>query len=663
MTYSSVAEMLAGKAVREREYLAAAAAAAETWFDGQGNWVLNRTPLVNRERLWICFALYAGTEAQQRLADAVVLGTEVEEYEGKRFNIFASNIAPVLYLLHGERMSHEARHALLDLTDEGHGDFPGDRQSDYQFHGYNDNMPAKGTMSLILGGEVLKDKQALAHGRFQLRQLQEQLYRSGTNSEYNSPTYSALTLHAMAEIAEHARSESDRVVARAIERRLWADLACHWHPASHQQAGPHSRAYTADAVGHLTCVRSLVWTVLGEQVTGMSPMALFDPPAWPVFHHCGNIPFNIAQMCWFVAGHYHLDEDLAALFVEKPCPFQAVATAEYGDTAEMPSRRTVCTTYMTPDYSLGTSSSGYGDNGQPNAFFITYSREGQAPVGGTVHLRYTINDETPGMRGEDGDWRGEADLVRNRAHYVTLQQGPSALVSCHPAQALSELEVSRLSLMTIFTEHLGEVEEVRVGERDCSSWEGEFSPRQWFGVRAGRCLLALRPLAYSAIGLEAKARLEAYPRYKAITIDNYRGKGRRFPTGDLLQIFNGFAAEVASVEEFPSLAEFLAVLQGASFEDYAMFHTRRLWYLRPAIPGREAVELATSYTVHDCSMRFRTVNGREYEGPPWEATGLPEEAVSVMPGGWKPRKLGLPWESLEVFWYPGNPWGINERGR
>jgi hypothetical protein len=663
MTSPSLTALLAGKAQREEQYFQAAAAAAETWFDEQGNWVLNHTPLANRERLWVCFALYAGTEVQCRRADAVVLGTEVQEYEGRRFDIFASNIAPILYLQHQARMSHEARHALLDLTAEGHGDFPGDRQADFQFHGYNDNMPAKGTMSLILGGEILKSQVALAHGNFQLRQLQEQLYRNGLTAEYNSPTYSALTLHALAEIAEFSTVEHDREIARALERRLWADLACHWHPTSHQQAGPHSRAYTADSVGLFTCVRSVVWAVLGEAASGLSPLALFDPPKNLMYHHCGNIPFNIAQMCWFVAGHYHLDEDLAALFLDKPCPFTLTATAECGDAREMPSRQTVCTTYMTPAYSLGTSSTGWLDNSQPSAFFVTFPRDGQEPVGSTVDLRYTSNEEVPGLLADDGEWRGEADLVHNRAHYVTLQDGPSALVSCHPAGALAEMEVSRLSLMTIFAEHLGEVEEVRVGERAYASWEGEFGPRQWFGVRAGRCLLALRPLAYSAVGLEARVRLESYPRYKAITIDNYRGEPRQFPAADLLHIFNGFAAEVASVDEFPSLGDFLAALQEASFEDYAMFHTRRLRYFRPELPGRPAVELATSYTVRDCSPRYRTINGREFAGPPWQATGLPEESVSVMPTGWHPRKAGIPWDSLEVYWYPGNPWGINEKGR
>lgn len=663
MTLDSVNSLLAAQPQREAEYMQAAAAAASSWFGDDGAWILDHTPLHSRERLWICFALYAGTEAQRRLADAVVLATEVEAFDGHRFNIFTSNIAPILICKHGERMSPEARQALLDLTAEGHSAFPGDRQADYQFHGYNDNMPAKGTMSLIVGGQLVQSETALSHGRWQLRQFQEQLYRGGLNAEYNSPTYSALTLHAMAEIAEFAESPADREIARLLERRLWADLACHWHPTSHQQAGPHSRAYTTDVIGHLSCVRSLVWTVLGEAASGLSPMVLFDPPQNLVFHHSRNIPFNIAQMAWFVAGHYHLDPKIAAIFLEKPNPFQITATAEYGDSGEMPSRRAVCKTYMTPDYSLGTASTGYGDNGHPDAFFVTFPREGQEPVGSTVHLRYTINDEVPGARTRDGEWTGETDLVRNRAHYVAIQHGPTALVCCHPATVLAETELSRLSLMTIFSTHLGEVEELRVGEQEMSEWAGEFDPKQWIGVRAGRCLLALRPLAYSAIGLPARVRLETFPNYRVISLDNYRGEPRRFSSNELLNLFNGFVAEVAGVAEYGSLAEFMGLLQKATFEDYAMFRTRRLRYLRRAIPGRETVELATCYTLRDCSPRFMTVNGREVEHIVWEATGLPEEAVSVMPQGWEPRRPGIPWDSLEVFWYPNNPWAINENGR
>ncbi|HEY3397729.1 MAG TPA: hypothetical protein VGM19_08725 [Armatimonadota bacterium] len=659
---SDLAALRAGQAERVRQYLQAAADRAESWFNEKGEWVIDEAPLFSRERLWVSFALYAGTESQQRLADAVVLGTEVEEYDGFRFNIFDSNIAPILYIQHHERMSHEAKHALLDLTAEGHNAFPGDRQADYQFHGYNDNMPAKGTMSLILGGELVQSSVAVAHGRWQLRQFQEELYRDGVGAEYNSPTYSALTVHAMAEIAEYADSPRDREVARLLERRLWADLACHWHPSSHQQAGPHSRSYTVDTIGHLSCVRSLIWTVLGDEATGLSPMALFDPPAWLVTHHCGNLTFNIAQMCWFVAGHYHLDDDLARLFVEKPNPFQIVATTEHGDTGEMPCRQAVTTTYMTEDYSLGTSSTGYGNGGQPSAFFVTYPRAGQEPVGSTIHCRYTLNEQMPGICGEDRGWQDE-DFVPNHAHYVTLQQGPTALVSAHVA-ALGEIPISRLSQMVAWGTHLAPVEELRVGSEAIGDWAGEYSPKQWFGVRAGRCLLALRPLAFSLSGLPVTVRLESLPHYQVLTIDNYRGPERQFSPAELLGTFNGFAAEVAGVDEYGSLEEFLGYLQeAASFEDYALFNTRRPRYLRSAIPGREAVDLATCYTVHDCSARYATINGRQLAQTVWAATGLPEEAVSVMPGGYQPRPTGIPWESLEILWDRTVPWGINESGK
>lgn len=664
MHSDEVRELLAGRHDRAQQYFQAAAEAAETWYNDQGEWVLDEWPSRGRDRLWLSFALYSGNEKQQRLADAVVLGAEVEAFEdGHHFNIFQSNIAPIVYADFHDRMSVEAAEYLLALTTEGHHNFPGDRQCDYQFHGYNDNMPADGTMSLIIGGELVEDEEAVAHGRWQLRQFQEQLHRGGLIAEYNSPTYVPLTLHAMAAIAELASSEEDRETARLIERRIWADLACHWHPESKQLAGPHSRAYTTDVVGHLYNVRSVAWLMFGDQVAGLSPMSLFDPPENIVYHHCGNMPFNISQMCWFIAGHYHLETDIAQLFVEKRYPFELKATSEQGDSQEMPSRRTLCTTYLTKDYALGTSTVGYGSNGQADNFYVTFPREGQEPVGSTVYCRYHINDDYPGMPENDGHWVGEANHVPNHSNSFCLQDGPTCLYSAHPYLALADQKITRLRMLIIFPTHLGEVEQIQIGDRPVTDWEGEYDLRQWVGVRAGRCLLGFRPLAYSAVDLEPRLLLESYPNYRAITIENYCGKPRSFSEEELRNIFNGFVAEVASVGDYASLADFLEQLKPAELEDYAMFRTRRLRYVRPARPGAEATELATSYTVRVCSPRFATINGQEIQLTPWQATGLSAEEVSVMPGPYQPQPSGLPWESLEVYWYPEDRWAINESGQ
>jgi len=402
-----IAELMAGQDERRSRYLSAAASAAQNWYSPEGDWIAETTPAHSRERFWLCFALYEGSEEQCRLADAIIRKTEVDTFEdGHRFNIFTSNIAPILYKVHSEKMAEDVRNILLDLTAEGHHTFPGDRQCDYQFHGYNDNMPAKGTMSLIVGGELIGSEQSMRHGLWQLKQLQDQLTRNGLISEYTSPTYSALTLHAMSSIAEFSGIEEARQRALAIERRLWTDLACHWHPQSRQIAGPHSRAYTRDHIGQMSNVREIVWLLFGEQVSGISAMQLFEEPPWMHYHHSHDVPFCITSACWYIAGHYHIGEDLAALLLHKPDPFELVATSEHGDSREIGTRRAICSSYMTSDYSLGTTSISYGGGEQNDTLYVTCTHDEQVPVGSTIYLKYTINDDNPAMMQASGNCQG-----------------------------------------------------------------------------------------------------------------------------------------------------------------------------------------------------------------------------------------------------------------
>ena len=659
-----VRALMAGAHERRRRYLAAAAQAAQGWYGPDGRWLAPTRPAEARERLWTCFALYAGTEAQRRLADAVVLATRLEPFpDGHRFDIFTSNIAPILYAAHRERISPEAGRCLLELTREGHHDFPGDRQADYHFHGYNDNMPAKGTMSLIVGGELLGDERAVAHGLWQLRQLQDELTRNGVNSEYTSPTYSPLTLHAMAAIRNFSSRAEAVERAAGIERRLWADLACHWHPESRQFAGPHSRAYTRDHVGHVSEARALLWQVLGERVTGISPMLYFGPPPdWLLLHHAGDLPFNISCATWFVAGDYRLDENLAKLFLRKPASFGVTATAEHGESFDkLPARRVICTTLMTPDYSLGTATVPFCGGEQTDTFYVTCTQDDDTPVGSTVYLKYSLDDERPGAIVEEGGCSGESDHQTHHAANVTLQHGPAALLSCRPHATLAGRALRRLALTVILPTHLHQVDELIVGDRPVTDWSGEFDGRTAVGLRRGRCCLALRPLAYIVGGEPARLRLMRHEKYCVISIENYSGEPRAWTEQELMLVLNGFAAETAGRDEAGGLAGLMAALREAAVEDYYLFGTRRMRYLRPARDGREGVELALCYSPGSLQWRYALANGRQIEAPPWRATGLPPARLPFLTAPYEPRPAGIPWKSLKVFWYD-RIWHIHERG-
>ena len=180
------------------------------------------------------------------------------------FDIFITNHTVQLLRLHREKLDPPVLEKMERWGRVALRDYNGDRQSDYQFHGYNDNMPSKATLGLILGGEYFDDQAAVEHGLWNLRQLRDLLSRRGTLSEYSSPTYSALSLAHLAEIEALAGSEDARELARQCVERIWAEFLGRFHPPTGILSGPYSRAYSTDSIGHVTCAGTVFWLAFGN---------------------------------------------------------------------------------------------------------------------------------------------------------------------------------------------------------------------------------------------------------------------------------------------------------------------------------------------------------------------------------------------------------------
>jgi len=661
----------AERPARRSTFMTKAAAAVASCFDKDGEWIADAPSPehvllhAGRERLWSGLALYGGNERQRHLADQIIRRTNVTRYEdGHRFDIFTSNFAPLLYLKHSDRMAEDVKAFLLELTEEGHHNFPGDRQCNYQFSGTNDNMPARATMGLILGGELLGREDRVEHGMWLLRQLQNLLTRNGLISECTSPTYSGGTLFIVANIVELSRNEEVRALARAIERRLWVDVACHWHPQARQLAGPHSRAYTNDAIGHLTHIHQILWALFGEEASGLSPLQLFDVPKWMHAHNQCGVFGSIVSACRFISTEYHIDRDLAELMVDKPDPFDFQATAEIASSVEP--HKAICKTHIRKDFSVGSADSPlFGEGVQNDPLYVTCAHDEDVPVGSTMYVKYTINDENPKSTPEEQKQHtGETHNLRNHAYHLTVQQGPSALLASHPYhRRLAGQEFIRMGNMVIFALHLHEVEKLVVGDEERDEWEGMLPPRRWVGVTRGRCHLGFRPLVYSPAGFEPHARLERYGRFKVIALDNYRGAPRVFRKSELTALLNGFVMEAAGVTEYDSLHSFVAGLSASTrFEDYFFNGNRTMRYLRAGMPARDDLELALSYSSEGISRRYATVNGREVLPVPWQATGLPPEKLPFLTEPHTPMPPGLPWDSL-VRHGRNTPHAIHESGQ
>jgi len=662
-------------AARERSalYFKKAAEAAKDWFDADGNWISTRYPyLITRERYWLALGLYAAGETA--FADAVVRKGELDlkEYSiASTFNIFHTNIALVLLLQHRDEMASDVRQTLEMLVRDGFSKLPGNRQPDYQFHGYNDNMPSKATMGMILGGEMLNAPEVVEHGIWNLKQLRAQLRRRGINSECNSPTYSPLTVHAMAEIATYTRSEEAREIALGVEQRLWFDLASRFHPRLGVQAGGYSRAYTIDCLSHLSCLTSFLWFEFGDLIKP-SPLDLFQPDNGFVLHHMGNVAFNVAQMCWFPA-HYHIPEAARALFLAKSYPHEATATAEFGDFGpDFPARPFRIKTRLEKDFAVGTVSTPLGGGEQTMCYFANYARTEEVASykdRGTIYSKIVINGEDPGeivrdtekmIDGSECECSGESDNLTGRSNPLAFQSANTVLYLTHPHLSLGgsgddstvgATPLSDLSEMIILPSHFAGADEILVDGETRQSWSGAVRKGAWIACRRGRLLVAFRPLVYTRTLGEPEIRLEKINNYEVIRTVFYHGEARVFSRLELKHTFGGFVAEHASVDEYASLADFVKDLESSQFTDY-LWTTRRVTYRRPAGAARPALEMEVSCSPGSCTPRFALINGDlvNDEQKPVDLQGVDEKTLPFLNDPWEPLPAYFPWEKIEVAW-------------
>lgn len=670
---------------RAREFFNRTVKVAITWFDAKGNWLPPSTPASTRDRYWLCFALYA--QGATDLADAVIraVRTHGVAHDGmadSSFDIFATNIACVLLIKHRSRMAPDVVEKLEQVVREGLCFLPGNRQPDYQFHGYNDNMPAKATMGNILGGEMLGDAAAVEHGLWNLRSLRNMLFRRGINSEYNSPSYTPLTIHAMAEIAQHAKNQEARDLALKIEHRLWLDLAARFHPEIGIVSGPCSRAYNCDTIAHLSSVSVLIWFVLGD-TSRPSLLEIFNPDHGFVLHQKGDLPHNIMNRCWTASGNYHVPSAALRMFESKSYPFRAVATAEAGDGGlDVPAGPVRIETYLQKDYTVGTSSTHFLSGEQSMTYFATFKRKPEINSFrdiGTIFHKFTVNDEAPGLvrsatdsAGNAYSNSGEQDNLDSKSHMLTLQSDSTVMLHTQPALGLAGIDVSQLTIalpgqaeaakprpirrlneMLVFPAHFSGADEVRIGNRAASSWVGNAASGEWIGARIGKLLVAIRPMAYTESLGKPVVTLEKINNYEVIRTTFYKGPDRIFTRGELKLVFGGYVIEHAGTDEYPSLSSFMGEISKSLFTDFHLT-TRRMRYRRPEIPGRPALEMELSTSTSSRLQRYAVINGMCIsQDVRVRIDGLEDNDIPIINEPWKSTSSYFPWEDIYVPW-----WGL-----
>jgi hypothetical protein len=613
----------AGQRARRGEIFGLHQKACGPLFDEQGKWIGRSTSPGGRERLWHAMSLLE-SEATRDKGNAVI--REAFAMRGRKelgsFSHFEFTASTQLLARDKGELTPENHALLTGLVTETFA-----RRGPIRWLGYNDNFPAMDNVVATLGGEMLDDKNSRERGLDGMQKLLEYFVRRGLLAEYTSSTYSPVTLACFADIAEYARDAEARRMALEIEHHVWLDLATHFHAPTDILAGPHSRAYNVDSVGHLHQFHMLFYQVFGDKLWLNPKRFLFPPIEKQEIHHDGDVPFMQCSNVWIAGPTYHPRAEIERIAFSKPFPYRVTGTSEHGtatgvvmnlsasgkfeassEVMEYAGGELVCTTYMMPDYAVGSATVQFHDGNQTDTFFVNYRRAANAQSirdTGTIFCRYTVNDDGPGREWTDPrSGERSRDLLADSGRVRAVQKDGTVL-ALYQAKAQFLDDYKALRLTVVLPEFYRELKRVEVTNDPDMVWvEDEF------------LFASFRPLILTNRGRKGAVRVERENGYAAIQLVNYEGPPRRFTRKELLETCNGFVAEIGSRAEYGNFDRFKARVLEGRVEDEMAAGQRITRYRRPG------VQLDLCHTLYYSQVKYILIDGKPQPRPLFQATGV-----------------------------------------
>ncbi|NNM89185.1 MAG: hypothetical protein HKL95_11795 [Phycisphaerae bacterium] len=626
-----------------------------------------------REPIWILPALYTGAQEHIDLANKIVAryndapgSARIHEagvHSGRDFNIFQSNHLANMLHRFGHLATPAARTVMEWHTRLVFRTVHGSRQSDFKFHGANDNMPMLATVGHILGGEALNDRAAIDHGVWMLNQFRRLLSRSAWASEFNSSTYSAVTLSGAAKIATGSHDPAIRKLARQIEERLWAEVILHFHPATRQQAGPQSRAYCIDMAGHTHSLQMLLWMVFGHAVSGHDPIkSYFSPDGTEVIHFEGNYFQSIAEYCEFLEPEFHVPDTLAVLMSKRTYPAILHGRSEAMGCFEGQAAGYQTTTYMEDDFSLGSVNTPMGGGEQTMSAYLTYKRRPEVTSfrdGGTAFVRYLAGNAEYGAseKSVDGAYSNER-FVSGQGWLYTLQAKNTVLVLSTPnLKKLADVPTEFCRLALIFPGHFGSITRSVIGTQPIAAGAvGHSESVACASVEVGEVYIHVQPLLPTLLPRASAVRFSRSNKYEMLEMINYQGSPRAFKRQDLARMVNGCVVTVSGRKQESSLKDFHRRLSQCAVTDYISAGHRYFLYQRPE------VELEVVLTMDPFGVQTEAINGRHRPVPIFESNQIDVGSLPFVGGPVAPNRPHFPWgdNMTQLPWK--NWWLIGSRG-
>jgi len=500
----------------------------------------------------------------------------------------------------------------------------------------NVNWPMSSASLHLISGEAAGEDERVEHALGLLRAQCAAVCDAGLTSEYNSPVYNGVTLFSLATVANYGRSAEARLLAQLLEERILVDQFLRYHPPTAAMSGPYSRSYLDSAIGTDGIARLIYYKELpGGTYVNLGMAELLG--------HGGDASWS----CSIAAMPFHVPRYLQALALKKPLPCTIQATTrccDYewcGDLRRGGRYGTYC--YMTDEYTLGSAEREYVNHGHSSGVVCFWRK--RSPVRSmadfkSLVFKYVVDGKKYGQENifpEMNDYRGgkcyhldegRYHCVQHRGKVICLYQAKRFNTSTRKALALN-------GYLPLFDG----VDELQVGERPFEGAAMTAEPGTVIFWRDGRTYGALRFLEATDRGRDSAIEVVRDEEKLTFTSWNCNRAGTEFSANDYDRTTNGFVLELATEDEFGSLAAFRRHIESSRLEETKT--AAGVWSVRYS-SGSEELEIV--YHLHHLELIERRANGAKldcpmYEGPYVAESRCGEVAVgrTVLRG-----RLGLP---------------------
>ncbi len=583
-----------------------------------------------RETAWHCFPLFeAGGEYAKR-ANSIIRNTKFD-----KCHFIPMNFTQLLRR-YGGLLDDDVREKMTEYVKGSLERMASDR---IHISMYNDNFANMAIFTLLVAGEMFDMPEYFEKGMEKLEGVADLFRRNGALMEYGSNTYTPIDTLCFAEMAEHVQDEKARNLALMCEERMWIEVATHFHPETSRMAGPHSRAYAIDMVGHPHLFSGLAWYVLGDKVFSNPVADLFKPHEKQVMHG-GLENLTLPNIAWIINTNYHYPDYLKHHAFNKEYPYETRYMTECipGNIIDnVPEEmmheyggwRGRNYTYMTGEFAMGTAQSQFHGGALSESFYITYKNKKIAKRlydTGVIYSRYIFNDKLPGQSNEYNIF-GKTDTMafRDEGRKISLQDKGSAIVSYKPKQyERNSVKSAKLSVM--IPVHFFDDIKIHTDSGEVEQLPYTSEQKESVYVNVHKSFFAFIPLEVTDLGRKVFLRIEKANDHILISFYNYEGPPKSFSEKEMILSTNGFVCVARA--DMPDMDTFISEASDFELKDLMVLQegakSRKIWF------KNNETDLNLMYSPLTEGVFVNTVNKRPVETDIIKADGLDDREFPFM---------------------------------